>query len=160
MEDNNATMGNDRGNATAAGGNGGNADAGTSSFVLATSNAPTHYDDAINNNADNDNATGEKTLVSAVAGSLVALVAIALSAAFVYGRRCHRSGKNDNGCGGKDFAKEVPVLMLVNDNVENLCNGGGNNDGNAYHKMYYGAAGGSAVGGDLGGKDAPGPADV
>ncbi len=56
------------------------------------------------------------------------------------------------------------MLTLVNDDVENLCDGGGNDDGNAYHELYYGAAGGGAVGsdvgGDVGGKDAPSPANV
>ncbi len=54
----------------------------------------------------------------------------------------------------------MPVLKLVNDDVENLFDGGGNNNGNAFHELHYGAAGGGAVGGNVCGKDTPGPADV
>jgi hypothetical protein len=134
-----------------AGGDGGNADPGTSSVVLMASNAPEHDYDANDDNTANNDATGKKTLVSAVAGGLVALDMIALLAAFVYGRRHHHGGKDDDGGGGEDLVKAVPVLTLVNNNVENLCDGGGNDDGNAYHKLYYGAAGGGAVSGVIGG---------
>ncbi len=43
--------------------NGGNADAGTSSFVLAASNTPDHDNDAGNNDADTEDAARKKTLV-------------------------------------------------------------------------------------------------
>ncbi len=135
MEDNNAATGNDQGNATASGINGGDADAGTSSIILVASNAPGHDNDANNNYGDNDNAAGKKDSVSAVAGGLVALVAIALLAVFFYGRCCYCSSKHNHGGRGKDLAKAVPVLTLVNDDVKNLCNGGRNDDGNAYHKI-------------------------
>jgi hypothetical protein len=98
--------------------------------------------------------------VSAIAGNLVALVATAHLAAFVYGRRRHCGGKDNNRGEGNNLAKAAPMLMLINDNIENLCDGVGNNDGNSYHGFYYGAAGGGAIGGNVGGKDAPGPADV
>ncbi len=52
------------------------------------------------------------------------------------------------------------MLTLVNNDIENLCNGSGNNNGNTYRKLYYGAGGGGAVGGNIDGEDAPGTADV
>ncbi len=52
------------------------------------------------------------------------------------------------------------MLTLVDNNIENLCDGGGNDDGDAYPGFYYGTAGGGAVGGNVGGKDTPGPVNV
>jgi hypothetical protein len=124
------------------------------------SNAPDRADDTSAEDADDNDAAGKKTLVSAIAGNIVALVATALLAAFVYGRRRHCGGKDDNRGKGNDLAKAVPMLALVDNNIENLCNGGGNNDGNVYHGFYFGAAGGSTVGGAVGGKEAPGPTNV
>jgi hypothetical protein len=103
-EDNDAAAGDNRGDVTAAGNGSGDADAGTSSVVLAASNAPNPDDDAANDDANDNDAAGKKTLVSAIAGNLVSLVATALSAAFVYGRRRHHGGKDDNRGKGDDLA--------------------------------------------------------
>jgi hypothetical protein len=120
-------------------------DAGTSSIVLAASNASNHDDNANDNNVDKDNAAGKKTLVSAINSCLVALVMMALSAAFVFERHHHRGGKDNNGGGWENLAKAVPMSMLVDEDVVNLCNGGGNDNGIAYNGLYYGAAGGGAI---------------
>jgi hypothetical protein len=56
--------------------------------------------------------------------------------------------------------KVVPMSMLINEDVKNLCNGGGNVNGDAYYGLYYGAAGGGAIGNNVGGEEAPGPNDV
>ncbi len=55
-EDNNATAGNDQGNAIAT-------DAGMSSVILAASNTPNHEKDANMNDANAKNAIGKKTLM-------------------------------------------------------------------------------------------------
>ncbi len=62
-EDNNATAGDDKGDAAAADANGGNADARTSSVVFAASNTPNHDNDANNDDANAKDATGKKTLM-------------------------------------------------------------------------------------------------
>ncbi len=103
-------------------------------------NAPNHDDNVANNNANNNDSVGKKTLVSTIAGILVAPVVIALSAAVIYGRRCHRGGKNNNVGRDDNLAKVVPMLSLVDNNIKNLCDGSGNNGGNAYHGFYYCAA--------------------
>ncbi len=69
-------------------------------------------------------------------------------------------GSNNNGDGGNSLAKAVPMSTLVNDDVENLWDGGVNNNSNAYNRLYSGAAGVGAVGGNVGSKDMPRPADV
>ncbi len=88
-DDNNATTSNNWGDATAVGNDGGNTDTGTSTVIPPVSNAPNHGNDATADNANYKDAAGKKTLVTAVASNLVALVATVLLAAFVYGRRCH-----------------------------------------------------------------------
>jgi hypothetical protein len=57
-EHNDATVGNDQGDATTAGNNGGNADTGTSSIVLMASNTLDHDDNTADNDADDSNAAG------------------------------------------------------------------------------------------------------
>ncbi len=93
----------------------------------------TKNDDATDNAANDNNAARKKTLVSTIASNPVALVVTAQLAAFVYGRRHHCGGKGNNRGKGDNLAKAAPMLMLVDDNIENLCDGGENDDGDAYH---------------------------
>jgi hypothetical protein len=90
-----------------------------------------------------------KTLVNAAARGLVALAAIVLLIAFVYRRRCDCGGRDNNGGRGNKLMKVVLMSMLIDEDVKNLCNGGGNIDGDMYYRLYYGAAGSSAIGCDV-----------
>ncbi len=77
-EDTDATVGNNQGNATAADVDRGNADAGTSSVLLAA-NTPDHNNNAKGNDADAEDAVGKKTLMRDVTVALTGAGALALA---------------------------------------------------------------------------------
>jgi hypothetical protein len=78
-EDNNTAAGDDQGEATTADIDRGNADARTSSVVLAASNTPNYDNDANEDDADAKDATGKKTLMRDVTAARTGGGALALA---------------------------------------------------------------------------------